>query len=123
MTETFTLQDSENHSDLSNTHFTPSLQCSLRNRSLIRSLGVSGYPSLDYASSFQSGIQRLQCHLRTCEKGKFSGHLGGSVVERLPLAQVVILEVLGSSPASGSPQGAYFSLSLCLCLSLCVSYE
>ena len=31
--------------------------------------------------------------------------------------------VLGSSPASGSPQGACFSLCLCLCLSLCVSYE
>ena len=29
--------------------------------------------------------------------------------------------VLGSSPTSGSPQGACFSLCLCLCLSLCVS--
>ena len=31
--------------------------------------------------------------------------------------------VQGSSPASGSPQGACFSLCLCLCLSLCVSHE
>ena len=31
--------------------------------------------------------------------------------------------VLGSSPASGSLQGTRFSLSLCLCLSLCVSHE
>ena len=47
------------------------------------------------------------------------GPLGGSVVERLPLAQVVIL---GLSPASGSPQGAcFFSLCLCCCLCLCVS--
>ena len=30
------------------------------------------------------------------------GHLGGSVVEHLPLAQVMILGVLGLSPASGS---------------------
>ena len=29
--------------------------------------------------------------------------------------------VLGSSPASGSPQGTCFSLCLCLCLSLCLS--
>ena len=29
--------------------------------------------------------------------------------------------VLGSSPASGFPQGACFSLCLCLCLPLCVS--
>ena len=51
------------------------------------------------------------------------GHLGGSIVERLPLAQVVILRVLGSSPALGSPSEACFSLCLCLCLSLCVSHE
>ena len=31
--------------------------------------------------------------------------------------------VLGLSPASGSLQGACFSLCLCLCLSLCVSHE
>ena len=43
------------------------------------------------------------------------GHLGGSVVECLPLAQGVIL---GWSPTSGSPQGACFSLCLCLCLSV-----
>ena len=33
------------------------------------------------------------------------------------------LEVPRSSPASGSPQGACFSLCLCLCLSLWVSHE
>ena len=48
------------------------------------------------------------------------GHLGGSVVEHLPSAQVMIL---GSSPASGSLQGTCFSLCLCLCLSLYVSHE
>ena len=42
--------------------------------------------------------------------------LGGSVVEHLPLAQ-------GVSPIFGSPQGACSSLSLCLCLSLCVSHK
>ena len=39
------------------------------------------------------------------------GRLSGSVVEGLPLAQVPIL---GSSPTSGSPQGACFSLCLCV---------
>ena len=51
-------------------------------------------------------------------KPHLSGCLGGSAVERLPLAQV-----LGSSPPSGSSQGACFSLCLCLCLSPCVSHE
>ena len=52
----------------------------------------------------------------------FGGHLGGSVVEPLPLAQVVIP---GSSPASGSPQGDYLFLLLpmSLPLFLCVSHE
>ena len=45
------------------------------------------------------------------------GHLGGSVVECLPLAQGLIL---GSSPASGSLHGACFSLCL-VPASLCVS--
>ena len=49
-----------------------------------------------------------------------SGLLGGSVIERLPLAQGMIL-VRGSSPSLGSPEGACFSLFLCLCLSLCLS--
>ena len=49
---------------------------------------------------------------RTAQKG----HLGGSVVEGLPLAQVMI-PVLGSNPAAGSLQGACFSHGLCLCLS------
>ena len=43
------------------------------------------------------------------------GHLGGSVVEHLPLAQGV-MGVPGSSPTSGSLHGACFSLCLCLCL-------
>ena len=50
------------------------------------------------------------------------GRLGGLAVERLPLAQDVI-PGLGSSPTSGSLQGAYFFFCLCLCLSLCVSHE
>ena len=52
---------------------------------------------------------------------KREGHLGGSVVEHLPSAQVGsghAPRVLGSGPTSGSPQGACFSLCLCLCLSL-----
>ena len=50
------------------------------------------------------------------------GCLGGSVVERLPLAQGVILESPGSSPTLGSLHGACFSLCLCLCLSLSLSH-
>ena len=48
--------------------------------------------------------------------------MDGSVVERLSLAQVMIL---GSwdGVTSGSQRGACFSLCLCLCLSLCVSHE
>ena len=56
-----------------------------------------------------------------------AGHLGGSVVECLPPAQGMVPEsqdrVPGLSPTWSSPQGACFSLSLCLCLSLCVSHE
>ena len=47
------------------------------------------------------------------------GHLGGSVVERLPLPRVMI-------PGSWDRvlhQGACFFLSLCLWLPLCVSHE
>ena len=50
-------------------------------------------------------------------------HLGGSVVEHLPLAQVVIQGSWDRVPALGSPQGSCFSLCLYLCLSLCVSHE
>ena len=51
-------------------------------------------------------------------KNEVDGHLGGSVTEPLPSVQVVI-------PGSGidPPQGACFSLSLSLCLSLCVFHE
>ena len=63
------------------------------------------------------------------------GRLGGSVVERLPLAQGPVVERLplaqgphdlrdlGSSSASGFLRGACFSLCLCLSLplSLCLS--
>ena len=49
---------------------------------------------------------------------KFKGRLGGSAVEGLPSVQGVIL-VQGIE----SPQGAHFSLYLCLCLSLRVSHE
>ena len=41
-----------------------------------------------------------------------SGHLGSSGHDP---------RVLGSSPTSGSPEGTCFSLSLCVCLSLCLS--
>ena len=51
------------------------------------------------------------------------GCLGGSVVEHLPLAQVMISGSGDGVPASGSPQGACFSLCLCLFLCLCVSHE
>ena len=51
------------------------------------------------------------------------GHLGGSAVEHLSLAQVVILGLWDQSLVSGCPQGVCFSLCLCLCLSLCVSHE
>ena len=48
---------------------------------------------------------------------------GWFVAEHLPSAQVVIPGVLGSSPTSGSPQGACFFLCLFLCLCLSVSHE
>ena len=47
------------------------------------------------------------------QKG-LEGHLGGSVVEHLPLAQIVIL----GSWDRVLQAGACFSLCLCLCLSL-----
>ena len=50
-------------------------------------------------------------------KNLFMGCLGGSVVERLPWAQDVIL-VWGWSPISGSLQGARFFLSVSLPLSV-----
>ena len=81
-------------------------------------------------------VVQLQIFLK--KKKNFTWeHLGGSVVEHLPLAQVVILGVLGSSLALGSLQGerepagslllplqgACFSLCLCFCLSVCVFHE
>ena len=66
------------------------------------------------------------CHVRPkgdLIKESILGHLGGSVVECLFLAQVVIPRVLGSSPTSGSHQGACLSFCLCLCLSPCVSHK
>ena len=60
---------------------------------------------------------------RVTDENLIQGCLAGSVVEHLPLAQGVIPEVLGSSTASDSSQGACFSLCLHLCLSLCVSHE
>ena len=50
------------------------------------------------------------------------GHLGGSAVEHLPLAQGVILGP-GTECCIGLPAGACFSLCLCLCFFLCVSHE
>ena len=44
------------------------------------------------------------------------GHLGGSVVERLPSVQVVIPGSWDESPASGSLKGAYVSASLSVSL-------
>ena len=50
------------------------------------------------------------------------GHLGGSVVEQAStFGPGRDTGVLGSSPISGSLQGACFSLCLCLCLSLSLS--
>ena len=56
------------------------------------------------------------------------GCLGGSVVEHLPLAQVVIPRswdgVLHQAPRrEPASLSACFSLHLCLCLSLSVSHE
>ena len=56
----------------------------------------------------------------TIYKGKLQGCLGGSAVECLHLAQVV---VRGWSPTLGSLHGACFSLCLCLNLFFCVSHE
>ena len=50
----------------------------------------------------------------SCFKADFGGHLGGSAVEHLPSAWVVVLE---SNPTSGSLWEVSFSLCLCLCLS------
>ena len=52
-----------------------------------------------------------------------AGHLGGSVVEHLPFGSGHDPGALGSSPTSGSPQGACSSFCLCLCLSFCVSHK
>ena len=57
----------------------------------------------------------------TVKDTALQGHLGGSVVDHLPLAQVLISGVLGSGPVSGSLHGDCFSLCLGLCLSFCVS--
>ena len=57
-------------------------------------------------------------------KQTLSGYLGGSVVERLPSAQVVILGSWGRVPdraPGGEPASP--SASLCFCLSLCVSHK
>ena len=51
------------------------------------------------------------------------GCLGSSGIAHLPLAQSIYPGVLGFSPTSGSPCGAWFSLYLCICLSLCVFHE
>ena len=55
-------------------------------------------------------------------KSKVLEYLGGSVVECLPSTQVMIPRVLGSSPASGSLDGAA-SPSDYVSASLCVSHE
>ena len=58
--------------------------------------------------------------LRPTARSRRQGRLGGSVVEHLPLAQMVIP---GSwSPISGSPKGACFSLCFYLCFSVCLSW-
>ena len=57
------------------------------------------------------------------KKRKLGGHLSGSMVEHLPLAQVMILGSWDRVPTLGSPQGACFSLCLCLCLTPCVFHE
>ena len=49
------------------------------------------------------------------------GQLGGSMVEQLSTTGSGHERVLGSSPASGSLQGAGFSLPMSVLLSLCLS--
>ena len=53
-------------------------------------------------------------------KIKLLGHLGGSVVERLPLAQFMILESWDRVPHQ-APHGEPASPSACVSASLCVS--
>ena len=58
------------------------------------------------------------------KKMLWKGHLGDSVVEHLlSFSSGRDPGVMGLSPASGFPQGACFSLCLCLCFSLRVSHE
>ena len=83
---------------------------------------MSNHKMVDARSSKLQEMMR--CILIPKEQVKTSeGHLGGSVLERLPLAQVLIPgswdQVLHWPPR----RGACFSLCLCLCLSLCVSHE
>ena len=66
--------------------------------------------------------ESLSDNLFLKKRSSLKRHLGGSVVERLPLTQ-------GGIPGSGIEshiellQGACFSLCLCLCLCFCVSHE
>ena len=58
----------------------------------------------------------------TGKDGQVMGHLGGSVVEQLPLAQVMILGSWDRVPHR-VPSGLSASPSACVSASLCVSHE
>ena len=81
---------------------------------------------LPAASGMSTSLLKVGCgwHTTTATavivsfKSVKQGHLGGSEVEHLPLAQTMI-----PASALASPQGTCFSLCLCLCLPLCVSHE
>ena len=57
------------------------------------------------------------------KKAELEGCLGISVVECLPLAQVLTLGSWDQVLHQASLQEVCFSLCLCLCLSLCVYHE
>lgn len=57
------------------------------------------------------------------DKTLLLGHLGGSVVEFFPLAQIMIPGSWDGVSHQAPWQGACFSFCLCLYLSLCVSHE
>ena len=66
--------------------------------------------------------------MKSKAKGTYSirlseGLLSGSVVERLPLAQIVILGFWDRVPHQAPRREPASASALCLCLSLCLSHE